>query len=102
MPLAIGIPVAENSLRISWAPCRGSFSSIESISPASAESACSKRPASWSGLGSGFGSSPRPLEIANAETRRVSPVRRQRGQAGVLSVLTTRDRKLNTRWQCAQ
>jgi hypothetical protein len=36
----------------------------------------------------------RPFEIANAEARRARFVPAQRGQAGVLSVFTARERKL--------
>jgi hypothetical protein len=44
----------------------------------------------------------RPLEIANDDTRRVSPALPQRGQAGCFAVFTLRDRKLKIRWQSAQ
>ena len=54
------------------------------------------------GGASGFGSSLRPFEIAKAEARRARSVRPQWGQAGVLSVLTARERKLITRWQWRQ
>jgi hypothetical protein len=46
------------------------------------------------GGASGFGSSFRPFEIAKADARRVIPAFPQRGQAGVFSVFTARDRKL--------
>jgi hypothetical protein len=98
------MPVAEKSFRIRWAPCRGSFSSIESMSPASASIAFSSRASSRPGPGgaSGFGSSLRPFEMAKADARRARSPRPQRGQAGVLSVATARDRKLITRWQWRQ
>ena len=105
MPAPTGMPVAEKSFRMRWAPCFGSFSSIESMSPASASMAFSSRASSMSGPGgaSGFGSSLRPFEIANAERpARQSSCWPQRGQAGVFSVFTARERKLSTRWQWRQ
>ena len=99
MPAPIGMPVAENSFLMRWAPCFGSFSSIESMSPASASMAFSRRASSMSGPGgaSGFGSSLRPFEMAKAEARRARSSWPQRGQAGVFSVFTARERKLSTR-----
>ncbi len=54
------------------------------------------------GGASGFGSSFRPFEIAKAEARRERSAFPQRGQAGVFSVFTARERKLSTRWQWRQ
>ena len=94
MPAPIGMPVAEKSFRMRWAPCFGSFSSIESMSPASASMAFSRRASSMSGPGgaSGFGSSLRPFEMAKAEARRARSFRPQRGQArGLLGVHRARE-----------
>ena len=100
-----GMPVAENSLRMRRAPCLGSFSSIESmLARERLHRAARAAPRRCRGRAAPRASAPpcgpsRSRRPRRAATRSALP---QRGQAGVFSVFTARERKLNTRWQCRQ